>query len=119
MRRKSYCIAVYTVQEGDTLYSIGKSYSVPVCDLMMANQISNPYNLQIGMKICIPGEMEEVEPNEPAEAECRGVMHTIVKGDTLYMIAKNYRVSLNAIMDSNPNLDPYNLRIGMKICIPS
>lgn len=119
MRRKSYCIAIYTVQEGDTLYSIGKAYNVPVCDLMMANQISNPYNLEIGMTVCIPGNKEDIPANEPEDAACKGTLHTVVKGDTLYMIAKNYKVSLNAIMDSNPDLDPYNLRIGMKICIPS
>jgi LysM repeat protein len=115
MKRKCFCVAVYPVQEGDTLYSIGKKYNVPVCDLMMANRILNPYNLRIGMKICIPGEMETIEPED---VECKGIMHTITKGDTLYMIAKNYKVSLNAIMDANLDIDPYNLRIGMKICIP-
>lgn len=118
MKRKCFCVAVYSVQEGDTLYSIGKKYDVPVCDLMMANRILNPYNLRIGMKVSIPGEEEDIEPEETQDVECNGIMHTIVKGDTLYMIAKTYMVSLNAIMDANLDLDPYNLRIGMKVCIP-
>ncbi len=115
MKRKSYCVAVYTIKPGDTLYSICKKYNVPVCDLMMANKIRNPYNLKIGTKICIPGELETMEPTEPA---CSGTLYTVEKGDTLYMIAKMHRVSLNAIMDANPDIDPYNLRVGMKLCIP-
>lgn len=109
---------VYTIQAGDTLYSIGKKYNVTVCDLMMANKIRNPYNLRIGTKICIPGEIEDIDPMEPTEPECKGILYTVEKGDTLYMIAKMHRVSLNAIMEANPDIDPYNLRVGMKLCIP-
>ena len=34
------------------------------------------------------------------------------------MIAKKHEISLNALMEANPSLDPYNLEIGMKLCIP-
>ena len=41
-----YCIDVYTVNEGDTLYSIAEKYDLPVSLLMKVNEIDNPYNLQ-------------------------------------------------------------------------
>ncbi|QHI71428.1 LysM peptidoglycan-binding domain-containing protein [Aminipila terrae] len=109
---------VYTIKPGDTLYSICKSYDVSVCDLMMANKIRNPYNLRIGTKICIPSDTDPTEAMEPTEPACQGTLYTVEKGDTLYMIAKMHRVSLNAIMEANPDIDPYNLRAGMKLCIP-
>ena len=34
------------------------------------------------------------------------------------MLAKRYHVSLDAMMNANPDLDPYNLKVGMVICIP-
>ncbi len=115
MKRKCYCVDVYTIKAGDTLYSIAKQYNVSVCDLMMANKIRNPYNLRIGAKLCIPGELDNMETIEPV---CKGILYTVERGDTLYMIAKMHRVSLNAIMEANPDIDPYNLKVGMKICIP-
>ncbi|HIT05652.1 MAG TPA: LysM peptidoglycan-binding domain-containing protein [Candidatus Scybalocola faecipullorum] len=51
-------------------------------------------------------------------AACRGILHTIVKGDTLYKLSRLYGVSLDAIFEANPNTDVYNLAIGQKICIP-
>ena len=48
------CIDVYTVEAGDTLYSIARKYDIPVELLMKVNRIRNPYNLRIGMKICVP-----------------------------------------------------------------
>jgi LysM repeat protein len=34
------------------------------------------------------------------------------------MLAKQYQITLDALMRANPDLDPYNLRIGMQLCIP-
>lgn len=36
-------------------------------------------------------------------AACRGILHTIVKGDTLYKLSRLYGVSLDAIFEANPN----------------
>lgn len=49
---------------------------------------------------------------------CRGIVHTITAGDTLYRLGKMYGVPLSDIFDANPDADIYNLRVGEKICIP-
>ena len=49
---------------------------------------------------------------------CNGVVHTIKKGDTLYLISKYYKVPIGEIMNANRNLNIYNLQIGDEICIP-
>ena len=133
MRKECYCVAIHTVTAGETLYSISQMYDVSVCDLMMANRIRNPYNLRIGMKLCIPGDTLNT-PSRPPQVdsnpnggdndcdcmpkECRGTPYTVKKGDTLYLIAKAYRIPLNALMAANPDIDPYNMYVGMEICIP-
>lgn len=138
------CVDVYTVKAGDTLYSIARNYNISTALLMRANMIDEPGALAPGMKLCIPGFENELPaapgegpnplptpsvpqtpapsvpqmPQQPENCNCKGTLHTIEAGDTLYMIAKKYRVNLNAIIDANPGVDPYNLRIGMQLCIP-
>lgn len=49
------CIGfVHTVEQGDTLYLIGKKYQVKVSALMFANPYVDVYNLQPGDQLCIP-----------------------------------------------------------------
>jgi LysM repeat protein len=45
--------------------------------------------------------------------------YTIVKGDKLSTIAGNNHVSLPALMNANPGIDPKKLKIGQKIKIPA
>ena len=45
--------------------------------------------------------------------------YTIVKGDILEKIAKNFHVSVKAITDANPGIEPAKLKIGQKIHIPA
>lgn len=109
-----YCIDVYTVNEGDTLYSIAEKYDLPVSLLMKVNEIDNPYNLQIGTRLCIPGTEDQL-PSTPEPCEKK---HTVKAGDTLYLIAKMHNIKLDALMRANPDIDPYNLLVGTELCIP-
>lgn len=44
--------------------------------------------------------------------------YTIKSGDTLYFLAIRYNTTVEAIMAINPGINPNNLQIGQKICIP-
>src|ERR1043165_1842826 len=48
-----------------------------------------------------------------------GTVHTVVKGDAYYVLAKKYHVSSKAIAEANPGVDPTKLKIGQKINIPA
>ena len=50
--------------------------------------------------------------------KCTGIIHTIKKGDTLYLLSRYYNVPIGEIMNANRNMNVYNLRIGEEICIP-
>lgn len=45
----------YTVQKGDTLYSIAKRYGTTVEAITYANGLKDPYVIKTGQKLCIPG----------------------------------------------------------------
>lgn len=51
------------VEPGDTIYAIGRKYGVAPADLIAANNIAPPYQLQVGQAIILP-DMD----NMPAEA---------------------------------------------------
>ena len=50
--------------------------------------------------------------------KCNGIVHTIRRGDTLYLLSRYYNVTINEIMRANANVNVYNLQIGDQICIP-
>jgi LysM repeat protein len=97
----------YIIQPGDTLGSIASRLEVSVTRIMQANPGLNPYNLLIGQRICIPA----CPPNHTSRV--------IQPGDTLYQISQQYRASIESILAANPSIDPNDLRVGQRICIPS
>ncbi len=121
MNETLVCVDIYTVTSGDTLYSIGEKYDLPVSLLMRANRIHDPYNLEIGTKLCIPGDPSQLPscpqtPEPPAPPKPK--RHVVEAGDTLYLIAKKYNVRLDDLMEQNSDIDPYNLMIGTKLLLP-
>ena len=115
MNKYLVCIDIYTVAEGDTLYSIGEKYDLPVSLLMRVNDIDNPYNLQIGTRICIPVTEDQLpDHSEPRPHKT----HTVIAGDTLYLIAKHHGIRLDSLMNANPDIDPYNMLVGTELIIP-
>ncbi len=102
---------IYVIQAGDTLYLIARRFNIPLNVLLMANPGINPYNLRIGQEICIPVPPPVTCPNGTTR-------YTIVAGDTLYAIAARFSTTVEAILNANPGIDPYNLMIGQVICIP-
>ena len=49
---------------------------------------------------------------------CRGVVHVVKKGDTLYKISRVYDVKVADLIWMNPGVRIYNLQVGDKICVP-
>lgn len=46
------------------------------------------------------------------------VPYRVRAGDTLYRLARQFNTTLAAIISANPNVDPKNLQIGQRLCIP-
>lgn len=45
--------------------------------------------------------------------------HIIVKGDTFFDLAKHYKVTMQALKDANPTVNPSKLQLNQKIVIPA
>lgn len=99
----------YIIQRGDTLFSLAQRYGTTVSAIIAANPGLNPNALRIGQTICIPRVVTECPG---------GIFYTIRPGDTLFLIATRFDVSLGALQSANPGLNPNRLIPGQRICIP-
>ncbi|HKM39086.1 MAG TPA: LysM peptidoglycan-binding domain-containing protein [bacterium] len=103
------------VQPGDTLYEIAMAERVPISFLLTANPTLDPDNIVPGQEIIIPSGSDF-----NLDSECpSGVFWIVAPGDTLYHIAHTVEINLADLLMANPSVDPLNLRIGQKICLPS
>lgn len=105
--------AVHTVKRGETLFAIAQLYNVTTAEIVAANQIANPNQLQAGQKLIIPGVTA-------AEIEAANrVIHVVAAGEGLNAIARRYNVSVNAIIEANNISNPNFLTVGQELIIPS
>jgi LysM repeat protein len=65
------CGLYHTVEKGQTLYRIAKTYNVDINQLMRINKISDPTKIEIGQKLFIPPErsLAAVESYKPVSSE--------------------------------------------------
>jgi LysM repeat protein len=109
----------YTVQPGDTLYSIATRYGSTVYAISVANNIVNPNLIYAGSLLWIPTAVpaQPIEPPAQPDPSCR-YYHTVTWGDTMLRLGQYYSVSPWAIGQAN---GIYNLNIiyrGQTLCIP-
>ena len=98
----------YKVVSGDTLYSIARKYGVSVDTIVSDNALKNNI-LSIGqnLKIRVTGGVVEECFGEDVSTN----KYTVVKGDTLYSIAKKFNTTVDSIKSKN-NLDSNVLSVG-------
>ena len=103
----------YIVRPGDTFFSIARQFGVTVDALIAANpQIQDPSQIRPGQVVCIPNQQTVCPP---------GTFSYIVQpGDTMFTIARRFGVSLQDLIDANPQIpDPSRLVPGQIVCVPT
>ena len=105
----------YTVKRGETLFSIARTMGLKAEDLMKFNGISDPSKLQTGQRLRIPSPTGQASPPQAG----RAANYQVVRGDTLYSIARKFSVSVTAIQEANNFLSGRVLRVGDTLRIPS
>ncbi len=110
----------YTVVKNDTLWGLSKKYGVSVSDLKKANGVSG-HLIYVGQKLQIPAKSTKAvkaakatKTTSASTVDTTSTTHTVVKGDTLWSLAKKYGVSVKALMKAN-NLSSSTILIGQSL----
>ncbi len=103
---------IHIVQKSETLYSLGRKYEVSVSEIQNANNMGTSTTLKIGQKLIIPGKELET-PVKTATPVYK--MYTVVKGDTLYSIAKNNNLTVDELRKINNLSETAILKIGQTL----
>lgn len=105
----------YTVVKNDTLWGLSKKYGVSVSDLKKANGVSG-HLIYVGQKLQIPTKSTKTAKisTSTSTVDTTSTTHTVVKGDTLWSLAKKYGVSVSTLMKAN-NLSSSTILIGQSL----
>jgi murein DD-endopeptidase MepM/ murein hydrolase activator NlpD len=99
---------IHTLQRGETIYSIARAYGVSVQDILRLNGIVDAAKVQAGQRIRIP--VQNAGGGTGGYSE-----HRVVRGETLYSIARRYGITLQELLDLNGLLSSYVLKEGDKL----
>ena len=100
----------HVVQPGDNASSLAAAYKVPVETLRSANGLSND-KLTVGETIRIPIHFY-LGDSQPEQ-----VIHKVEIGDSLYKIAKQYKVTLAELMEWTSIEDIDNIIAGQTLIV--
>ncbi len=105
----------YTVQPGDSMFSIAQRFGVSLNALIAANpQIPNPNLIFPGQIVCVPGTQPPPGPCPPGT-----FAYTVQPGDSMWSIARRFGVSLDALIRANPQIpNPSLIFPGQIVCVP-
>lgn len=101
---------IHTVAPQETLYGISKAYGVSMDDLLKENpgivngQISNGMQLRIPQKGIVPVK--------------NYTKHEVQPGETIYSIARKYKIAAADLRQSNVDVDENAISTGMILTIP-
>ncbi len=106
----------YTVQPGDSMWSIAKKFGVSLDALIRANpQIPNPSLIFPGQTVCVPRTSQP-----PSGCPSGTFAYTVKSGDSMWSIAKKFGVSLDALIRANPQIpNPSQIKPGQIVCVPN
>jgi LysM repeat protein/lysophospholipase L1-like esterase len=112
----------YAVADGDTLWSVAKRLCVSPDALAAANPGLDPRRLSIGQRLAVPAGVDgltvakaQARPNLPVAA---GRSHTVAEGDNFWSVARSHGITVAALTEANPGVDPTRLRIGQPLALP-
>lgn len=116
----------HKVEGGQTLYALSKAYNVSEAQIVECNEGLSAANLRAGSYILIPriepmptpkdGVKEASKQSETTKSG-KYLTYEVRSGDTIYSIARKYKISVSVLEQDNPTIDVERITPGMKLNI--
>ncbi|HSD69460.1 MAG TPA: LysM peptidoglycan-binding domain-containing protein [Woeseiaceae bacterium] len=105
----------HIVASGESFWSISQRYGVGMKELAAWNGMAPRDTLSIGQKLVVWTRQANAAAAESVAATTRKLNYTVRSGDSLYLIANRFRISVSDLVRWN-NIDKNNiLRPGQKL----
>ncbi len=135
----AFADSTYTVQPGDSLAAIARQFGTNYLVLAAANDLEEPYVIQVGQVLVIPGDGEmpaaeeaappvqeapvQVDPApETAEVAAPAASapgtYRVQPGDSIARIAQQYGTNYLVLADLNDLEEPYIIGVGQVLNVP-
>ena len=98
--------SVYTVQSGDNLTNIARKFGTTVAKIQELNNMGTSTSLSVGQKLKVAGTSQEAQFK----------IHTVKKGEGLWDISRQYKVTIEEIVKWN-DLQDTKIKVGEKLKI--
>jgi membrane-bound lytic murein transglycosylase D len=98
--------SVYVVQSGVNLSVIARKFGTTVSKIQELNDMGKSTNISVGQKLIVDG----------TATEDGFKIHTVKKGEGLWDIARQYKVTIEEIVKWN-NLNDTKIKVGEKLKI--
>ena len=102
----------YVVQPGDTVSHIALRTSTTVRKIVTANALDERATIRIGQVLTIP------DAALPAVPQATSASHLVIRGDTVWALARTYGSTIEAIVAANGLDARATIRIGQTLTIP-
>jgi LysM repeat protein/ABC-type branched-subunit amino acid transport system substrate-binding protein len=102
---------IHTVVKGESVWKIAKAYGV-TSDEIIADNPTAKKKIKPGQKLKI------IYKGDPLVPVAKYYDHTVIKGESLYTIAKKYSITVDEIKKANPGISEV-IKIGQIIKIPA
>ncbi len=111
--------AVYVVQQGDSLYSIGLALGINWAEIVAANGIIGE-QIYPGQELIIPALTEdEAAEAEVVDAPVEQAAYVVQEGDSVYSVAFEHSIPWTALIEANGIEAPFTLEVGQSLVIPA
>ncbi|WP_418138931.1 LysM peptidoglycan-binding domain-containing protein [Marinomonas sp. RS-M-Aa-14] len=94
----------YTVNSGDSLWSIANKYKTDTKTLARWNNMGLGDPLMPGKKLVLWLEPDQSKNSDSTRSVIKKVVYTIRSGESLAVVANKFKVSINDIREWNPKV---------------
>ncbi len=107
--------STYTVQRGDTLYSIARQFNEDVGELAARNGVTTNYKVVVGDDFKVKGSSSGAKSSRSSSSAAK--YHTVQRGETLYSISRKYGQEVAEVARWNGIRSPYNVHLGQRLIV--